>query len=149
MNRLFLILFFLLSLSMPSSIHAQYQVNLLHATDAGLTLRSVGYAKNKKLALTDAELSAVKAVLFQGIDDTTSPSALIPLSPNEAEQNNKTFFEKFYAEDYKQFIASSEIVQPYGKDVNKRKCLVADVTVKVRALREYLERCGVIRKFGF
>lgn len=149
MKTLFSFFLFLFFLTLGTPLHAQYQVNLLHVTDNGyLILRSVGYAKNKNLALTTAELSAVKAVIFQGIDGAPSSAALIPLTSEEAEQTNKKFFENFYTEGYKQFIAATEIVQPFGKDSNKRKCIVADVTVKVRSLREYLERSGVIRKFG-
>lgn len=130
-------------------LHAQYQVNLLHVADNDVwTLRSTGYAKNKAQALIDAELSVMKAVMFQGIDGAPSSIALIPLTPDEAEKTHKKFFESFYAEDYRQFIAATEIVQPFGKDANKRKCIVADVTVRVRALRDFLERSGVIRKFG-
>lgn len=127
---------------------AQYQVNYQSSTGNTITLRCVGYAKKKGMAMTDAELSAVKAILFQGIDEARNSTAMIAETEKEAVKKHEKYFDDFYESGYKRFIASSEIVQPFSKDANKRKNIVVDITVKVRALREDLERNGIIRKFG-
>lgn len=145
------ILIFLMVFFIVTSIDcmAQYQVNCISSTAASITLRSVGYAKNKEKALFDAELSAVKALLFYGVDNSQSSMPLMTVTETEAIKSYKDFFSDLYGGGYKEFISSSEIVKPFSKDINKRKNIVVDVTVNVRALREYMERNGIIRKFGF
>lgn len=146
MKHLLIILIALVSLC--CNTNAQYQVNLISSTNNSITVRSVGYAKNKKEALAAAEVAAVKAVLFQGIDDAPNKTALISTTEETARKQHKDFFKDFFDGKYRDFISSSEIVQPFSKDINKRKNIVADITIKVRALRENLEKNGVIRKFG-
>lgn len=146
MKRAVLLLTILIGISI--GCWAQYQVNYQSSTSNTITLRSVGYAKNKNLALINAELSALKAILFQGIDNAHNSKAMIPETESKIVKKNKSYFNSFYKGDYKRFISSSEVVQPFSKDINKRKNIVADITVKVRALREDLERNGIIRKFG-
>ena len=126
--------------------YAQYQVNYRSSTTTSITVRCVGYASNAKKALADAELSAIKAVLFQGIDNHI---ALISITEVEATKQYGDYFNNLFTEGYKQFISSSEVIQPFSKDINKRKNIVVDITIKQRALREDLERNGIIRKFGF
>lgn len=98
--------------------------------------------------MIDAELSAIKAILFQGIDNAYNSKAMITETEINIVKKHEKYFNDFFENGYKRFIASSEIVQPFSKDVNKRKNIVVDITVKVRALREDLERNGIIRKFG-
>lgn len=147
MKRVLLLLFIIL-MGMGIGCQAQYQVNYLSSTSNTITLRSVGYAKNKSLALVDAELSALEAILFQGIDNAANSTAMITETENEIMKRHLNYFDGFYDGGYKNFISSSEIVQPFSKDINKRKNIVVDVTIKIRALREDLERNGIIRKFG-
>ena len=146
MKHIILLLTILLGLSVDC--WAQYQINYLSSTSSTITLRSVGYAKNKKLALRDAELSALKAILFQGIDNAKNSTAMISNKESEIMKQHKDYFNRLYKSGYKRFISSSEIVKPFSKDINKRKNIVINIAVNVRALREDLERNGVIRKFG-
>ena len=143
-----IILFAVFILGIVSTACAQYQTNVLSSTNTAVKLRCTGYAKNKKKALAEAELAAIKAVLFHGIDNTQSQTALIPTTEQEAMKKHKSYFNNLYSGGYRDLISSSEIVQPFSKDTNKRKNIVVDVTVKVRVLREDLEKNGVIRRFG-
>lgn len=143
-----IILFAILILGIVSTADAQYQTNILSSTNTTVKLRCTGYAKNKKKALAEAELAAIKAVLFHGIDNTQSQTALIPITEQEAMKQHKKYFSDLYSGGYRDFISSSEIVKPFSKDINKRKNIVIDITVKVRVLREDLEKNGVIRRFG-
>lgn len=147
MKRLSFLIMILLGVYCCAS--AQYQVNYISSTNTSITVRSVGYAKNKKLALIDAELAALRAVLFQGIDEAPNKTALIPGTEEKEMKQHKDYWDSFYYGRYREFISNSEIVQPFAKDINKRKNIVIDVTIKIRALREDLEKNGIIRKFGF
>lgn len=146
MKRLFL--FAILFVSIVITADAQYQSNVILSTNTSVKIRCTGYAKSKKKALAEAELAAVKAVLFHGIDNTQSQTALIPITEKEAVKQYKSYFNALYSGNYRDFISSSEVVIPFSKDINKRKNIVVDVTVKVRVLRENLEKNGVIRRFG-
>ena len=53
-----------------------------------------------------------------------------------------------YKEEYQNFVESSIIVTPYGKNALKQKCITLDVCIRVNQLRTYLENNGIIRKFG-
>ena len=53
-----------------------------------------------------------------------------------------------YKEEYQNFVESSIIVTPYGKNALKQKCITLDVCIRVNQLRAYLENNGIIRKFG-
>ena len=79
-----IILFAVFILCIVSTACAQYQTNVLSSTNTAVKLRCTGYAKNKKKALAEAELAAIKAVLFHGIDNTQSQTALIPTTEQEA-----------------------------------------------------------------
>ena len=128
---------------------AQYQSSVAGATKGTVTLRSTGYGKKAAIAATDAELSAIKTLLFAGAQGTPHSIPLIQESKEATEEKYKNFFDDFYNNTYKNFIESSVIVVPYGKNALKQKCITLDVCIRVAQLRPYLESNGIIRKFGF
>lgn len=128
---------------------AQYQSSVAGATKDAVTLRCTGYGKKAAIAATDAELSAVKTLLFAGAQGTPYSIPLIQESKEATEEKYKSFFDDFYNNTYKNFIESSVIVAPYGKNALKQKCITLDVCIRVNQLRAYLENNGIIRKFGF
>ena len=143
-----ILLFFLLTLAGVPSAPAQYNAIVSSSTSKTVTLRCVGYGKKAKPAATDAELSAVRTVLFVGVHDTPFSMPLIQESQQSAEFRFDDFFNNFYNKDYKNFIESSIVVIPFGKNAVKTKCITVDVCVRVCALRKYLEDNNIIRKFG-
>lgn len=127
---------------------AQYQSSVAGATKDAVTLRCTGYGKKAAIAATDAELSAVKTLLFAGAQGTPHSIPLLQESKEATEEKYKSFFDDFYNNTYKNFIESSVIVVPYGKNALKQKCITLDVCIRVAQLRAYLENNGIIRKFG-
>ena len=140
---------FLLSLLWCIVSNAQYHCTVISATRSDVTLRSTGYGKNVKLATKDAEQNAINTLLYSGVEGTSYSLPLIPITRSEAESQNKKFFENFYDISYKDFIMSSVTVTAFGKDAEKRKCVTLDVCVRAESLRSFLEKNGVIRRFGF
>lgn len=135
--------------SMVMSLQAQYHVNYISSDGETITLRSVGYAKNAKLATSAAETSAVKALMFYGIPNTQQSRPMVEESMEQALKDHKKFLTPFFDKDgYRNVITRSVTVRKFGKDENKQKSITLDVTINVRALRTELERNGVIRKFG-
>lgn len=127
---------------------AQYQVNYLSSTATSVTLRSTGYEKKAKKAIPAAELSAIKVLLFQGVDNAVYSHALVPMTEKDALKKHPKYFNNLFDGGYRNFIQSSVVAQGMHKDLAKRKNMVLDVTVNIKALREDLERNGIIRKFG-
>ena len=127
----------LIMLTAILEVSAQYQVSVLNATKDAVSMRCVGYGKKATIASMDAELSAIKTLLFVGTQKTQHSMPLV--------QEDKAVVENKYK---KFFVESSIIVTPYGKNALKQKCITLDVCIRVNQLRTYLENNGIIRKFG-
>ncbi len=127
---------------------AQYQASVKEVTGETVTISCVGYGKKAKIAVTDAELSAVKTLLFVGFPDSKYSIPLIQDDRLSVEKKFNNFFDDFYGKGYRNFIESTVIVTPFGKNSLKQKCVTVDVRVRVKQLRVYLENNDIIRKFG-
>lgn len=138
----------LMSLSFVLEVSAQYHMSVLGSDKDAVSMRCIGYGKKAALASVDAELSAIKTILFVGAANTSYSMPLVQEDKSTVEQKHKKLFENLYSKDYKNFIESSVIVTSYGKDALKQKCITLDVSVRVNQLRSYLENKGIIRKFG-
>lgn len=129
-------------------LYAQNQVSVISYKQDLVTLRCVGYGKKAIKAAADAELSAVKTILYVGATNTPYKLPLIQEGEQQIEMKHKAFFEKFYQSGYKQFIESSIITTPFGRNALKKKCITMDICVRVRQLRNHLEQNNIIRRFG-
>lgn len=129
-------------------VSAQYQVSVLNATKDAVSMRCVGYGRKAAMASVDAELSAIKTLLFVGVQNTQHSMPLIQEDKAVVENKYKKFFDAFYSNEYQNFIESTIIVIPYGKNASKQKCITLDVCIRVKQLKTYLENNGVIRRFG-
>jgi len=127
---------------------AQYQVNHLRTSGETMTFRVVGYGKNAKKASADAEIQVMKAIIFHGVPDSQQSVPMVSETESASYSAHKNFWNVFWNGDYQRLISRSVIVRKFGKDENKQKSIALEVTVNVRALRQELERNGVIRKFG-
>lgn len=143
-----ILLFFLLLGFTSSGTFAQYQVNHLQSNGDTMTFRVVGYGKNAKKASADAEINVLKAIIFKGIPDTQQSVPMIRDTEDATYSKNQGFWNNFWNGDYQNFITRSVIVRKFGKDDNKQKSITLEVTVNIRALRQDLQKNGIIRKFG-
>lgn len=131
-----------------NELYAQYHVTVLGSKNDVVSMRCIGFGKKALSASIDAELSAIKTILFVGANGTQYNTPLIVEEKSVVENKFNGFFSKFYNEDYKSFIESSVVAVPFGKNSLKQKCITLDVKIKVSQLRKYLENNDVIRKFG-
>ena len=58
-------------------VFAQYHVTVVGSKNGTVTLRSTGYGKKASKASIDAELSAIKTILFVGVGKTPYNNPLI------------------------------------------------------------------------
>lgn len=130
------------------NINAQYQVNCIDTNGETMAFRVVGYGKNAKIASRNAELNVIKALMFEGIPNTQQHIPMMTETESVALDKYGKSLNKFFDGEYQNEITRSVIVRKFGKDTNKQKSITLDVTVNIRALRNKLERIGVIRKFG-
>lgn len=145
MRKYLILLILLLSIS---EAKAQYNCKVTTSDRETVTFRVTGYGKKVKLATEDAELSAVKTLCFIGAAGTSFRLPLVSQGQTKAEKDYSDFFDNFYGDNYRNFIETSSVVVPFGKDGEKRKCITLDVRVRASQLRTHLEQSGVIRKFG-
>ena len=129
-------------------INAQYGVECVESDGQTMTFRVKGYGKNAKIDTQDAEVNVIKALMFAGIPNTQQTVPMVKESENETIKNHKDFMNNFMDNGYKQTITRSVLIQNFGKDENKQKSIVLNVTVNIPALRNVLQREGIIRKFG-
>lgn len=127
---------------------AQYQVNCIGTNGETMTFRVVGYGKNAKVASQNAELNVIKALMFEGIPNSSQSIPMVQETESVAMDKFGKELTPFFDGQYQSEITGSVIVRKFGKDINKQKSITLDVTVNIRALRNKLERIGVIRKFG-
>ena len=127
---------------------AQYQVNCVDTNGETMTFRVVGYGKKAKEASRNAELNVIKALMFEGVPNTQQHIPMVPETESVAMSKYGKVLSPFFDGQYQSEITRSVVVRKFGKDINKQKSIVLDVTVNIRALRDKLERLGVIRKFG-
>ena len=138
----------LLLMSMPIMVHAQYHCIVQCGTANTVTFRATGYGKNIKIAVADAEINAIKTLVFIGAPGTVFQVPLVTSDISIVETKHKDIFNELYESAYRNFIESSVTVTSYGKDAEKRKCITLDIRIRAKALRSWLENKGVIRKFG-
>lgn len=132
-----------------SGSHAQYNVTISNVTNDLVTMRCIGYGKKASIAATDAELSAIKTLIFHGADGVKRCLPLIKEDKASVEKKFSKEFKNLYENDFKDFISSSVVVTQFGKNSLKKKCITLDISVRINQLRTYLENNGIIRKFGF
>lgn len=144
----YLILIFITVFSNYLSSFAQYQVNCISTDGETMTFRVVGYGKNSKMASDDAEISVIKALMFEGIPNSQQHIPMVPETESTIRKKYDKELNSLFKGEYKGVIPRSVIVRKFGKDANKQKTITLDVTVNIRALRNKLERTGIIRKFG-
>ncbi|MGN1375682.1 MAG: hypothetical protein ACI4V5_03920, partial [Prevotella sp.] len=129
-------------------VNAQYHCTVQSGTENTVTFRATGYGKNVKMAVNDAELNAVRTLIFSGAPGTAYQMPLVATDSGTAEAKHSDAFNELYESAYRNFIESSVTVTAFGKDAEKRKCTTLDIRVRAKSLRIWLENKGVIRKFG-
>lgn len=138
-----ILIIWLIMLTAILDVSAQYQASVLNATKDAVSMRCVGYGKKATIASIDAELSAIKTLLFVGAKNTQHSMPLIQEDKTVVENKFKKFFDVFYRKEYQNFIESSIIVTPYGKNALKQKCITLDICIRESQLRAYLEKMGL------
>lgn len=109
-------------------------------------VKASGYGRDEVSAVHDAQMAAVRHLLFQGIPGTPWN---LPMVPDESvsKRDHAEFYERFLDQKgYRDFIMSSSST-PLTK-VEGGKRLDSTIKLNVQGIRTYLEKNDIIRKFG-
>lgn len=122
-------------------------VNLVKQDHGGnvLTVRALGYGKNEATAREDAEVRAMRAVLYVGFQGA---SALVRES--DADSKHSDYFYPFFDDKrYKNYITNVVSVGNLGKVKGQKvKQMPFDITINRKALRQELVN-NKIGRMGF
>lgn len=122
-------------------------VNLVKS-DTGhntITVRTLGYGKNEAIAREDAEVRAMRAVLYVGFQGCSSLA-----KESDAESQHAEYFSRFFdGKRYKDFVNSVVSVGDLGKVKGQKvKQMPFDITINRKALRQNLVE-NKIGRLGF
>ena len=155
MKRLFCIAFLMMSINILGNAQkvkpVEYGggINLIKVVDQKaliLKLRVIGYGKKDAQAQEDAEVRAIRAVMYAGVG-----SYRPLLVESQAEAAHGDFLNSFFEnKQYKDYLS---IVEPAG-GLTKVKGLKVkkqpyDITVNVRALELFLTQNKIKKRLGF
>ncbi len=134
-----------------TTVFAQDKVAFLSEDSMTISVRVTSYAKNKTVAMSNAEKVAVETMLFRGIPGSSiAKNAMIGTNEGEAMKTHKKYLNDLFSNDrYRSFIISNAAVSKFKRDETKKKRIVAEVRINAIALRKDMEEQGVIRRFGF
>lgn len=124
-------------------------MNLIREVDRNtIVLRTLGYGKKEANAREDAEVRVIRAVLYVGFD---GHSKLISESESAFEAKHADFLNTFWEQKrYKDFIVSTVSVGSLSKVKGEKvKSMPFDITVNVKAFRQYLIQNKVGGGLGF
>jgi len=113
-----------------------------------ITVTSFGFGKNKAISSGDASAAAINALLFVGIPGSQYE---LPMVPDQSKKNDpviKDLFDGAYSPFITESILLSEAKLTKRSDGVKGKSAQYKITINCEALRRYLEKNNVIRKFG-
>jgi len=127
------------------------EVNFLSESTGIITVRSIGYGKNKVEAIDNAEINAMDVLLFRGIPESTQKDPLISTNSDDVKSKNKDYFDNFYTgKQFKTFINSAiPTTEDLIKNKGGKKSIAVDIKINIKALKLDLEQKKIIRKFGF
>ncbi|RGJ50766.1 hypothetical protein [Bacteroides sp. D20] len=112
----------LIMLTAILEVAAQYQVSVLNATKDAVSMRCVGYGKKATIASMDAELSAIKTLLFVGAKNTQHSMPLVQEDKTVVENKFKKFFDVFYRKEISKLCRIIYYSYSLRKNALKQKC---------------------------
>jgi hypothetical protein len=112
-----------------------------------IIVKSDDYGKSEKEATSNAEILAIKTLLFNGISESEVNTPMITFEEAH-KQTTKDYINKLFNNDrYKAFLSCSETIESHQEKKTfhvKVKCCIS-----YRLLRKDLEANNIIPKIGF
>ncbi|MFK8006180.1 MAG: hypothetical protein AB8H03_07410 [Saprospiraceae bacterium] len=145
----FLLIF--ISCKTTSSVPLTAEVKYLSNPSSGLiSIQSVGYGKDDKVAKKNAFQTAFNTILFKGLPGFSALKNPLINDETKARRANPKYFKTLFEENgYLQFVTNQEVTELLGKgDTKKSRIVKQTFTINYKLLRRHLEQNNIIRKFG-
>lgn len=124
------------------------RVNILSGDKQNVTVRSIGNGQNEAQCQQDAQIKAIKAVLYVGLsspDVASSYNALIT-KPDQSADYFTSFFDN---ETYKRYITSSQASSSLDRvKGQKQREQAFDIVIQIGALETMLRKDKIIQRMG-
>lgn len=146
---LFIFSIFCLSCNKNLSNLSSSEVNFVENPSDGLvTVEATGYGVKVPEAEMNAIYKAFKTIMLQGLPGFSALSK--PLITSDKLEGAESFIDSFFAKnEFEQFITAQNDAKIIGEYKKPKSYKVSKtLTINYVALRTYLERKGVTRKFG-
>lgn len=148
MKRLF---FTLIAMAFPLLASAQLSGYLYEETtastqeDVTFTLRV--FCNDKKAIDQQANLAAIRCVIFNGVPGTRFSKPLLTEGEATVMQEYPGYFDDLYYNRWTDFVKEYKMMTKFKKSGDK-KSTIYEVTVKASMLRKDLEKNNIKRKLG-
>ena len=148
MKRLF---FTLIALVFPLLTSAQLSRYLYEETlassqdDVTFTIRV--FCDKKEAVCQQANLAAIRCVIFNGIAGTRFSKPLLTEGEATMMQEYSVYFDDLYHNRWIDFVKECKMITKFKKS-GDRKSTIYEVTVKASMLRKDLEKYNIKRKLG-
>lgn len=106
-----------------------------------ILLKAKGYGKQKDAAIENAEISAIKAILFKGVPGSHLPTPLVPNEIKSLQIHEKYYSELLENKRYRNFISGSKSAKLSNSSLG---AIDLDILVNVDALKKDLAENKVI-----
>lgn len=148
MNKVIVLAGLVFFTSCAKKIYSPAVTNNAATEEGTIRIHASGKGKNEVAAYNNAVENAFSMLLYKGIPESVQSTPMIP-DETSAKQQHATALNCFNdAGCYTQFLTNAS--QQGGKARIKGGGFetASDVTINVRAVRAYLEKNNIIRKFG-
>lgn len=142
---------FIMALLLTSNVWAQNVRYVVVSTEAESTtvvkLQIKTYCQDKDLVDTEAQCAAIRAVLFDGIPNTTFHKPLLNDGEKTMVDKHPAYFSGLFNNRYTDFIAEYKVLSKFKK-ADKDKSTLYEVRVKALSLRKDIEKNKIKKQFG-
>lgn len=126
----------------------QYRfIETISESQSEVTFKINVFCEDKELLDHSAKLSAIRNVIFYGVDGTRFNKPLLDESESSLVGKHKSYFESLYNTHYVDFIKDCSQTSKFKKS-GDGKSTTFQVTVKIFELRRHLEKNRIKTKFG-
>ena len=116
-------------------------------SNSDVKVRIVVYCKDKKMVESEAQIAALRILLFDGCPNTQYAKALLEDGQKTSVQKYSYYFDDLFNSRFSDFVSSSYAISKFKKADN-RNGTEYEITVKASLLRKDLEKNGIRRKIG-
>lgn len=135
-------------ISMTTFAQNNYKVvDVVSATSSKVCFDLKVYGKSKKTINQDAALAAVKAVMFEGIEESVFSKPLLPQGEQVCMQEHPAYFTNLFSTTYVDFVTNCSMKSKFKK-ADDDKSTLFEVEVKVIQLRRDLEKNKIKTKIA-